>query len=387
MDILPSELPREASEHFGSCLYSFLPDLVQKEFQSEELKNATIAEKGNLTKSYEYIQSMRAMEKEGKKEVKDGVLLRLEGHLFDFKIINKVLDLIESKNGKFKILHTFLSQSRGGPLREKKSHTTVLLKVGSDDKEENETDLVKRIANLISESPKEAEVTLDLLSNPDQIAHAIDEAEIALLSKKETASFEVVEDNKKKKEKQGKNVLIFGAGLVASPAIEFLSRTQRVTVIAETKEEKERIRRTIKNEVEVIVNGRIDLNSFDLKKLISSSSSSASFDCILSLLPYTMHHDVCKQAIEMNIPFVTASYVGDLEKLRNLSVQRNVPILCEMGLDPGKMERRKRTTIHKQYYYLGLDILTASKELSEIKQAGLKLTSFEFIHRFFSYKR
>ena len=166
---------------------------------------------------------------------------------------------------------------------------------------------------------------------------------------------------------------------MASPAIEFLSRTQRVTVIAETKEEKERIRRTIKNEVEVIVNGRIDLNSFDLKKLISSSSSSssASFDCILSLLPYTMHHDVCKQAIEMNIPFVTASYVGDLEKLRNLSVQRNVPILCEMGLDPGKMERRKRTTIHKQYYYLGLDILTASKELSEIKQAGLKLTSFE----------
>jgi len=65
VDILPAELPREASEEFTSALGSFLPALARANFDvpfSElalppELLGAVIAHRGKLTPDYRYIEA------------------------------------------------------------------------------------------------------------------------------------------------------------------------------------------------------------------------------------------------------------------------------------------------------------------------------------------
>lgn len=63
VDILPSELPRESSEHFSAALKPFMPALAAADFSAEfdnlnlpdEIKRAVIVHKGELTPDYEYI--------------------------------------------------------------------------------------------------------------------------------------------------------------------------------------------------------------------------------------------------------------------------------------------------------------------------------------------
>jgi len=55
IDNLPNELPRDASQNFGEQFTAFiLPELLQPD--SEMIKRATIAENGNLTSYFEYLQ-------------------------------------------------------------------------------------------------------------------------------------------------------------------------------------------------------------------------------------------------------------------------------------------------------------------------------------------
>ena len=64
VDILPSELPREASEHFSSALKPFMKSLAEADFNKPfdklqlpvPLKRATIVHRGELTPGYEYIR-------------------------------------------------------------------------------------------------------------------------------------------------------------------------------------------------------------------------------------------------------------------------------------------------------------------------------------------
>lgn len=63
VDILPSELPREASEHFSSVLKPFMPAFAAADFSvsfenlelPDEIKRAVIVHKGMLTPDFEYI--------------------------------------------------------------------------------------------------------------------------------------------------------------------------------------------------------------------------------------------------------------------------------------------------------------------------------------------
>ena len=64
VDILPSELPREASEHFSSALKPFMKPIADADFSKpfgelqlpEPLKRATIVYRGELTPGYEYLR-------------------------------------------------------------------------------------------------------------------------------------------------------------------------------------------------------------------------------------------------------------------------------------------------------------------------------------------
>lgn len=63
VDILPSELPREASQTFSDALIGFLPEIVNTDFDVSfenlklpaPIKKAMIVFKGNLTPDYEYL--------------------------------------------------------------------------------------------------------------------------------------------------------------------------------------------------------------------------------------------------------------------------------------------------------------------------------------------
>lgn len=64
VDILPSELPREASEHFSSALKPYLSDLANTDLSQDfsklelpsPLKKAVIVHKGEFTPQYKYIE-------------------------------------------------------------------------------------------------------------------------------------------------------------------------------------------------------------------------------------------------------------------------------------------------------------------------------------------
>lgn len=65
VDILPSEIPRESSIYFSTIFSKILPGLFIKEFPDkfdnlnipDELKNATITYKGELTPNYQYLNN------------------------------------------------------------------------------------------------------------------------------------------------------------------------------------------------------------------------------------------------------------------------------------------------------------------------------------------
>jgi hypothetical protein len=55
IDNLPNELPRDASEDFGNMIISRIVPELLKGGQSEMIRNATIAENGQLTEHYSYL--------------------------------------------------------------------------------------------------------------------------------------------------------------------------------------------------------------------------------------------------------------------------------------------------------------------------------------------
>ena len=61
VDILPSELPKEASQHFGELLLPFIAPLTTCGAPlPAELAGATIVDAGRLQPGYQYIEAMRA---------------------------------------------------------------------------------------------------------------------------------------------------------------------------------------------------------------------------------------------------------------------------------------------------------------------------------------
>jgi alpha-aminoadipic semialdehyde synthase len=120
VDILPSELPREASKHFGDLLESFVPSLVDAVDDDDlpaPLKGAMITSKGKLTEAYSHISLMRAekeravklqlSEEEKKRAGKTNLLI--QGHLFDTGLINSVLDVCEADGAGFEIQECMVS--------------------------------------------------------------------------------------------------------------------------------------------------------------------------------------------------------------------------------------------------------------------------------------
>jgi alpha-aminoadipic semialdehyde synthase len=110
VDILPSELPREASAHFGDALLANdvaamgRLDYEQgwddaKAILSPELAEACIAADGALVQRFQYIDQMRASREDARSAITaataGSTVVELNGHLFDSGMLNVTLDLLE----------------------------------------------------------------------------------------------------------------------------------------------------------------------------------------------------------------------------------------------------------------------------------------------------
>ena len=118
VEILPTELPRDASEHFGNALMPLIPPLVtapQTPSSSDtatttgerqqnalsnlphELQRACLASHGELLPKWKYIERLRATNNNCGSTSSDGLsILNISGHLFDTGLINNVLDELEA---------------------------------------------------------------------------------------------------------------------------------------------------------------------------------------------------------------------------------------------------------------------------------------------------
>ena len=134
VDHLPAEMPKEASNHFGEQLISFvkavadsdpsLPFDQQQKDLPQEIYNAVVCCHGELTPRYRYITDFRTIREKAKlhqqeymqhvheAERKTSSLRRgmrfatlvFTGHLFDTKFFNTAIDILEENKIDFRVI-------------------------------------------------------------------------------------------------------------------------------------------------------------------------------------------------------------------------------------------------------------------------------------------
>jgi len=152
-----------------------------------------------------------------------------------------------------------------------------------------------------------------------------------------------------------KKILILGAGLSTGNLIEYLLNNAeehdwQITV-GDISEEVARAK----------VNGhpRGAARVFDINDDMESWRTIADHDVVISMLPAKMHHLVADKCLDLRKPMLTASYATEeIKALEEKAKKANIPIMMELGLDPG------------------IDHMSAMNLINRIKEEGNQLTSF-----------
>lgn len=99
--------------------------------------------------------------------------------------------------------------------------------------------------------------------------------------------------------------------------------------------------------------------SIDVSDEAALVKATEQHDLVISLIPYTFHATVIKAAIKAKKHVVTTSYVSPaMEELDAAAKEAGITVMNEIGVDPG------------------VDHLWAVKTISEVHQAGGKITGF-----------
>lgn len=152
-----------------------------------------------------------------------------------------------------------------------------------------------------------------------------------------------------------KNILILGAGLSTNSLISYLldnatKHNWHITVGDIDK-------KTAHKKVNGHPNGSAVV--FDINDDMESWRTIADNDVVISMLPAFMHHKVADKCIDLRKPMLTASYATDeLKALDEKAKKADIPIMMELGLDPG------------------IDHMSAMNLVDRIQEEGGKLTSF-----------
>ncbi|MCW8857128.1 MAG: saccharopine dehydrogenase NADP-binding domain-containing protein [Kangiella sp.] len=146
--------------------------------------------------------------------------------------------------------------------------------------------------------------------------------------------------------------LVFGAGFVAEPLVEYLLRRSdnSVTVVSHILEEAQALAKKFPGV------GAVQADVTDqaqIEPLIADN------DLVVSLVPATLHTVIAKAAIAQKTNMVTASYESPaMRELKQEALEAGVTILNEIGLDPG------------------IDHLSAMKIIDQVHANNEKVISF-----------
>jgi len=152
-----------------------------------------------------------------------------------------------------------------------------------------------------------------------------------------------------------KKILILGAGLSTISLIDYLlnnAEENQWEIIVGDIDEKMAAKK---------VNGSPFGTSmiFDINNTELAHSTIADCDVVISMLPAFMHLKVAEKCIELKKPMLTASYATpEIKALSEKAVEAGIPIMMELGVDPG------------------IDHMSAMKVINRIKQDGGILKSF-----------
>ena len=120
IEIMPTELPLDATRTISKLLLPFIPSIVNSDISlpleeqklSLEIEGAVIALNGELTPRFKYIEKLRkynsefpgtmAVKSDKKTLESNDIHIKMEGHLFDRNSLKKVLDLLIDQ-GKLKV--------------------------------------------------------------------------------------------------------------------------------------------------------------------------------------------------------------------------------------------------------------------------------------------
>ncbi|RLC62104.1 MAG: saccharopine dehydrogenase, partial [Chloroflexi bacterium] len=150
-----------------------------------------------------------------------------------------------------------------------------------------------------------------------------------------------------------KHVLVFGAGLVAGPLVQYLldQADFQVTVASRT---------LSKAQALVGDHPQGKALAFDVARDSASLGDLvAQADLVVSLLPYVYHVQIAEQCVRHGTHLVTTSYVSDaMRSLDRRATEAGVILLNEIGLDPG------------------IDHMSAKRVIDRVHDAGGEVKSF-----------
>ncbi|KAF1981158.1 Saccharopine dehydrogenase [Aulographum hederae CBS 113979] len=147
-----------------------------------------------------------------------------------------------------------------------------------------------------------------------------------------------------------KKVLVLGAGFVTKPTVEIVANAGVTVTVA---------CRTLERAKKLVEGTKATPISLDVEDEKALDAEVAKNSIVVSLIPYTFHATVIKSAIRNKVNVVTTSYVSPaMMELDQQAKDAGITVMNEIGLDPG------------------LDHLYAVKTISEVHEAGGKITSF-----------
>ncbi|KAH8925142.1 saccharopine dehydrogenase [Atractiella rhizophila] len=152
-----------------------------------------------------------------------------------------------------------------------------------------------------------------------------------------------------------KRILLLGSGLVAGPAAECVLRRpeNQLTIACRTLATAKALA------AELSVTTAVSCISLDVTDGAALAKAVSTHDLIISLIPYTYHILVIKEAIKQKKDVVTTSYISPaIREVEQEAKDAGVTIVNEIGLDPG------------------VDHLWAMKGFREIKAEGGKVKGF-----------
>jgi len=357
VDHLPSELPADASAHFGNALLPLMPQLAKSDGSlpweqqtdlPEALRGAVITAHGQLTPRYKYIASLRAANERAKtgrgmkrSKRESFMSLRLVGHLFDTGIINAVLDVLEEAGCSANIVDVDVGRDRS-------EGTSMALQVFSSEPQ-TLSDALGAVASLVTGTDGVQVLQGDgeaMVPSSPMAAAGVGGA-VLMSPPMSPSSGGGLSDH------TAGNVLLLGAGFVSGPLADYLLRVPGTRVTVASMFEQEAINFAAVRPRCHPVTLNVSQEADKLNQLVSQH------DLVVSLVPAPFHPLVARAAITNGKNMVTASYVSpELAELQAEAAAAGVVILNEVGLDPG------------------IDHISAVALLDSVKRAGQTILSF-----------